>query len=346
VKKGGFRKMKQNQSITNKITKSTATGRIHNTICMIALTCILALTGIFAGTKKVQAASDPDLKDTYKHVLRDKDENEVAKSGKYYFKWKKNKNYESVVYMSTNKKTGFKKTPITSSWEMLSNGKEAYYIKTGKNYSYICKYNFATKKVTKVKKLSLKNVIEWVLNAVCGDTVVLTKWDDTGDCYTSTIYLYDIGTKKLAEQEDAGYFEGSSGKYLFTAVDDNYGTGTTQRYTFWKVSSGKLKKIKSMECVNDFTIKDGKLYYATYIFKDKKSHVGQMNSKVSQANIYSCDLNGKNVKKLATTPKKSGKNNISIISVNDTYCVVDYNPEDVPARYKYIYSSRKLKKKK
>jgi predicted permease len=46
-------KMKQNQSTTSKVTKSATTGRLHNTICMIALTCILAFTGVFTGTKKV-----------------------------------------------------------------------------------------------------------------------------------------------------------------------------------------------------------------------------------------------------------------------------------------------------
>jgi hypothetical protein len=242
--------------------------------------------------------------------------------------------------MSTNKKTGFKKTPISGS--MLSNGKEAYYIKAGKNYSYICKYNFATKKVTKIKKLSIKNVFEWTIEAICGDTIVLSKRLDATGLYQVSIYLYNIDTKKLTEQKDAGCFQASAGKYIFTVEDENWGTGMTQKYTFWKVSSGKLKKIKSIECVDDFTVKAGKLYYAKYVYKDKKSHVLQEDSDASQTNIYSCDLNGKNVKKLATTPKKSGKNNIYIKTVYDNYCVINYN-DGQHISYKYYYSSKKLK---
>ena len=98
----------------------------------------------------------------------------------------------------------------------------------------------------------------------------------------------------------------------------------------YKVSSGRLKKVRTLEDSydTDIGIVDGKIYYVTY------------NSSYSKAILKCCSLNGKNKKILGKFKVPSDTDQMRFHKVTSKYCII----EGTTTIYKYTYKGKKLKK--
>jgi hypothetical protein len=287
------------------------TKELTKQIILIALAIAMVVTLIPVlniGTCDVsEASASLYANDEYK-VLIDittVDENTVVKVGKYYFKYKLDKDslgyVAYVIYISTNSKSGFKKTPIDFQSNACTNGKQAYYIKGEGNGNFVlCKYVFSSRKETKIKKMPVKNyqsekldttVDYYSVTYVYGDIVAINGILDDGP---QGSYTYNLKTKKLSVLS-YGFFTEGKNRYIIVKEPGDYVPKYADHYAYYyktylyKITSSGIEKVR------DLSQRDG----GSKIVGDKIIYI-DINSKFTKTYIYECNLDGSGKKRLAS----------------------------------------------
>lgn len=285
----------------------------------ILLLCIVVIFLIKAKPLSVNAASE----DSYKQMewSYNDDGSFTARSGKYYFK-----SNEGIVYISTKKNSGYKKTSIPApDSSCLTNGKQTYYIKNNTIYRYI----YSSGKTVKMK--SLKSLIRSNEALFCsiarlykGKLYIVTH------NFINITYSYDIKSKKLRLVKKNCDIEYGIGNY-FLCQKEYLTTVMPCTKTIYKLTSSGFKRVKKLgsNCGEQVFIIRGKLYYTVY-------PKGYDCRKVV---LYRCNVDGTGKKKLATmkVSKSYTQMPIWVAKVTPKYCIYAFGTEKGIVKRKRIY---------
>lgn len=276
--------------------------------------CLIAGIGILSpcfGIKAKAASGYKPILDVNKKIVKD---------GKYYFK--SGSSYGSLL-MSTKKNSGYRKTPIWG-YGAYGNGKQAFYVRNG----LLCKYTYASRKETILKRLSVTDDIGFNISTVYGNQIFLTK--SSFYQWKHWTYSYNIKTKKFRLAASKCDIIGRSGKYVIG--QNEYRTDVSPYpITLYKITSSglsKVKKITNRGMSGTFTGK--KLYYVQYPNR----------SSMKTATLYCCNLNGSNKKAIRTFKSSSQYGQTLIYNITSKSCDVSKDE----ALYRYTYSTKKMKK--
>jgi hypothetical protein len=282
------------------------TKELMKQIILIALAIAMVVTLIPVlniGTCDVSEASASLYADDGYKALIDKTtvgENTVVKVGKYYFKYKyDNNSFEYTTYMSTNSKSGFKKTPINNPSYACTNGKQAYYVRKISNSNFIlCKYVFSSRKETKIKKMPAKNyygnsqVGQYKVAYVYGNNIAINTMLDDFNGTDVGSYIFNLKTKKITAK-NVFLFGEAIGKYIITEEfwynPDIIGTsiGSNVKLSIYQFTSSGIEEVKGLSNYgNSYEIIGNKLIYIC------------RNSKYSKTYIYQCNMDGTSKKNL------------------------------------------------
>ncbi len=289
---------------TNKIIS-----RLFLALCLIAGISILSpYCGI-----KAEAASG------YKEIANYNSNKKIIKNGKYYFKYDSSNRY---FLMSTKKNSGYKKTPIRS-YNAYGNGKQAFYIRDG----LLCKYTYASRKETRLKKLSVKGDESFHISTIYGNQIFLTK--NSFYQWKHWTYTYNIKTKKFRHAVSRCTITTRSGKYVLG--QNEYRTDISPYpITLYKIKSSGLSKVKKLTNLGTSgTFIGKKIYYVQY-----------QNKLMSKATLYRCDLSGSNKKAIQTFKTSSKYGEVSVSNITSKSCDVYKNGK----MYRYTYSTKKMKR--
>jgi hypothetical protein len=286
------------------------TKELMKQIILIALAIAMVITLIPVlniGTCDVSEASASLYADDEYKVIEFSD-GKVVKVGKYYFKREldEKKNIYNV-YISTNSKKGFKKTPISNAnytgTSMCTNGKQAYYVRgNGSSKFVLYKYVFSSRKETKIKKLpsstSDNPVDNYSVVQVYGNVLAI---NGILDASPRLAYTYNLKTKKLSvlpvkNDYSNGFFVEAKNQYIIAKVwggsvpncvndDECY-----YKTYLYKITSSGIEKVR------DLSKRDG----GYKIIGDKIIYI-DINSKFTKTYIYQCNLDGSGKKQLAVT---------------------------------------------
>lgn len=241
-----------------------------------------------------------------------------CKVGKYYFKQKK-VGYRSSVYFSKKRGSGYKKTPIRG-YNFVTNGKTAYYMKSGTLY----RYSLAKRKVKKLAKVRMSKYAWAYTTMVYSGNVYLTRADYGNDLGYRTFH-YNLKTKKL--HKDGTYdIVAHSGKYAVIHTRRSTDVTPSPQYLCKSTTSG-LKRIKRLGKYGNWAVfGHGQLYFDSY-------------PSVNMRTMYlcKCKKNGKAVKRFKTIKLSKKQSLIFAQKLTPDYCI--YVKEGSSRGY-YLYTYR------
>lgn len=291
---------------------------------LIVTLCLILAASFLFHTKTLQTEAATEYKELWSSGFT----NTIEKSGKYYFKCVYANGY-SYVYISTNKNSGYKITPLPS-YSTFSNGKQAYYIKNNTLYRYV----FSTQKEVLLKKPSVSGDQYYMVSTVYGSQVFLTK--SSFDQWKFWTYSYNTKTGKLKLVKTNCKINARYGKY---AVAQGAFRTDIAPYplTIYKITASGLSKVKKISSYgrDEIFIKN-KLYYAIYTKSMKK------------VTLYRSKPNGSGAKKIATFSVSSQYGTVTVTKITSKYCEIfkhQYKSgKYTQATYRYTYATKKLKK--
>jgi hypothetical protein len=258
--------------------------------------------------------------------------NKCVKKGKYYLKGQ-----DGVVYISKNKKSGYKKTSVPYTYAIFANSKQAYYMYENVLY----KITFSNRRVTKLKDFN--KIIEkerkeyeknynyyeessFSLDKVYKNKIYITRGSFIDWEYDT--YVYSIKNKTFKCIKKYCTIVDSYKEYCICQKE--YKTDVSP-YTLsiYKITSSGMKKVKELgEYVFGVKRIKGTIYYVSYSNYDMK-----------KGTLYRCKYDGTHKEKLGTFAA-SGEYGYVYVNVSDitskscTYVADGKN-------YKYVYSKKK-----
>lgn len=274
-----------------------------------------AFAGMFLNPGAVRAKAATEYKELFPTDL-----SETAKSGKYYFKWKRTDDFDSPVYISTKKNSGYKKTPIQR-FTSYSNGNRAYYIRDKVLYYYV----YSSQKEHKAKKLPATG--EYRFSITYGNRLFITK--ESGDIWKCWTYSYNVKTRRLKLIKSNCELYSRTGKYALGTTEYRSDVSPSP-LVLYKITSSGLTKIKKLTSKAwGGSIIDDRVYYFSY-----------SDFLMQNGTVYCCNLDGSGRKKLATITSPEKDEIIFVGNYTDTKCEVS----TMKHTYEYTYSTKELRK--
>jgi hypothetical protein len=220
---------------------------------------------------------------------------------------------------------------INSSTGKCSDGKTTYFFEENTLYKQV-----GSSEKEEVKTFQVKE--DWgfddplSIGAVYNNTLfIVGTSQETGVnfiyyvCNVSNDTIKKQGTKIVLLQQIGRYFISNSGGHTDVSTD------WLDLYRFTNMGIKKVKRLAK----NNFRsyVLGKKFYYSSY-----------PNSKMKKMTVYSCDANGKNVKKICARTTKSKKEDsyLYLVSVKQKYLTI----WDSDVEYKYVYAKKKFSKVK
>ncbi|MGN1015005.1 MAG: hypothetical protein ACI4PM_06580 [Butyricicoccus sp.] len=285
-------------------------------ILMIA--CLVVFGGLMQSHAFASSASYTPLFD------RSAAYSDTVKSGDYYFRH--GSDWSNTLVMSDSKNGTFVATPIVSS--AISNGKQACYVRNNTLY----RYTYATKKETKLKKLSAKGDEYYETVTGYANRIYLNK--NSFDQWKLWTYSYNLDTKVLSKVKDDCSINDRYGSYVVGVKEYRSDIAPTT-LTLYRINSstGKLTQVKVLtKHGHQGVFVDGKLYYVDYpSYKTKL---------MCEAVLYRYNASGSGRKKLGTFSRSNQYTEIMVGDITSKNCMVYFSG----SQYRYTYSTKKLKK--
>lgn len=263
--------------------------------------------------------------------------NDIAKSGKYYFKY-----IDGNVYISKKRNSGYKWTPIEGA-EVYTNGHHAFYVQNNALYKYI----FSSGKEIRLKRFSKQDPSDsfqtdyFYINDIYGSQIFVQKTYTGSGTWTHTIYSYNIKTKKYKKVLSNCVIIARYDKYVVgrNRVDTS---GGPVPLTLYRIKGSKFEKIKRLSSSGrNATFVDKKLYYVEY---------PNYWTTGTKAVLYRCNLDGSGRKKLGVfsiSPSTEYDNHtqlyhLQVSNITSKSCEIS----TIEGRFRYTYATKKLKKLK
>ena len=281
--------------------------------------CIVAFGGLVFGDNTITVEATGEYCRIFAFAERD-GENEIAKKGKYYFKYNYN---DQSVSMSTKKNSGYEKTPM--SYNCFANQKQAYYIK--RNVLY--KYEFASRKETKLKKIKTTGDEYYYISMIYGKQIYVTM--DSFDQWKFNTYLYNVSTGKWKKvQEDCAIRVRRGNNVL---ADKDYQTDVSAHpLKLFKISGNGLKKVKTLsQYALGYNVINGTIYYTVYT-----------DSSMKTGSLYRCKIDGTKAKKIFNFSTEEQYGQVYILNITAKNCSFMKDGKE----YVYTYATKKTVEKK
>ena len=250
---------------------------------------------------------------------------DTVKSGSYYFRHDQGTSSDTLM-MSDSKNGTFVATPVTGS--AVSNGTQACYVRSNTLY----RYTYATKKETKLKKLSAKGDESYVTVTGYANRIYLNKY--SFDQWKLWTYSYNLNSKVFSKVKDDCSINDRYGSYVVGVKEYRSDIAPTT-LTLYKIdsSTGKLKRVKILtKHGHQGVFVGGKLYYVDYPSYQTKL--------MREAVLYRCNASGSGRKKLGTFSRSNQYTEVMVSDITSKNCIVYYNG----SKYRYTYSTKKQKK--
>lgn len=276
-------------------------------ISMVLLLAVGKPAAVEAGTSYVPVSSQEDI-DASKTAV---------KHGNYYFKCGEK---DEKVRISTQKNSGYKKTPIPY-YSSFTNGSQAYYVRGKALYRYV----FASGQEKKLKNLPVKGDRYYYVSTIYGNRIFITM--ESFDEWLMETYSYNVKTGQLKKTMTDCAIEDRSGKYVIARTEYQSDV-SAHPLILCKITSKGLTKVKTLSKYSlGYRIIDGKIYYTSYTGIEMK-----------KGSLCRCNINGDNREKLFTTSTKQEYGQVMIGEITGKDCTIFKDDK----HYRYTYATQKM----
>ena len=308
----------------------------QSVLCMMLALCMVVCGMMIAEPGTVQAATkeSENAGSGYKMLFNNMTGEEYpVKTGKYYVKQKYSK-YSINVYVSTKKKSGYKKIPYCHTMFITTNGKYAYYRYGDTKKQKLYRYTYSTGKAECVGTLPSDKYYHVIY--AYGYGVILSNGSAsvTGEGNES-LYEYNFKTKKLRTLWDKAnrvyVVRAVAGKYVFIRGynSDDY---KKEENLLCEMTTKGLKVIKKLPKapagVSYTTIyNDGENPYAPDLVVDNNKIYYRTISGKQNMVIYEFNKSTSKIKKVATMKFGSdwAYSEYAVAKFTSKYCIYRYN---------------------
>lgn len=309
----------------------------QSVLCMMLALCMVVCGMMIAEPGTVQAATkeSENAGSGYKMLFNNMTGEEYpVKTGRYYVKQKysrTSKGFSVNVYVSTKKKSGYKRIPYCHTMFIATNGKYAYYTHNISKKSKLYRYTFSTGKAEYIGTIPSKQT--YAVEYVMGNSVILY---DGNNEDTGALYEYNLKTKKfktlLKKNKVVYYLELVADQYMAVSYRDS-DDFVNEKYLLCEITPNGTKVVKRLSKLYTMSqystiYDDGNNPYAANLAYSGNKIYYMVENGDKKINVYEYNKTTKKTKVVANMKfarEVTASSDYAIAKFTSKYCIYRYD---------------------